>query len=424
MDRPLDTHRLLDAIAAITSRHESGRLQFTASGSRGAFFFLEGKLVAAHMGPLSGFAAVNLAVSMGEGNLNFDSSIQPAASTFTAINERVLLRERFGIETVDLEPVEDPTTEIEGLTLPVLITPQVVLPEDAGRKVEEEKSFDLASGIVEGEKPGGITGPAITLEPTTSEKAANARITTISEEEKPGGITGPAITLEPITSEKAANARITTISEEEKPGQTSGPALTLESSIIEMRKGAGTKRCPKCNRVYDDFRIYCRHDSAQLVSESDTSFNAAVKPEAATRPSLLWTLITITLVVGGILGYLLNSYFSRQPAAPASIGLGSEQNSNADEDQPVVEGPLHGKEITLMKPEYPAKAKSEGVSGKVTVAIFGNKQGRVVSARALTGQRMLKVAAVVAARQSKFSPEKLAAQRSRNSGTITYTFKL
>ena len=391
MDRPLDTHRLLDAIAAITSRHESGRLQFTASGSRGAFFFLEGKLIAAHMGPLSGFAAVNLAVSMGEGNLNFDSSIQPAASTFTAINERVLLRERFGIETVDLEPVEDPTTEIEGLTLPVLITPQVVLPEDAGRKVEEEKSFELASGIVEEQKPGGITRPATTLEPTTSEKAANARITTISEEEK--------------------------------PGQTSGPALTLESSIIGMREGAGTKRCPKCNRVYDDFRIYCRHDSAQLVSESDTSFNAAVKPEAATRPSLLWTLITITLVVGGILGYLLNSYFSRQPAAPASIGLGSEQNSNADEDQPVVEGPLYGKEITLMKPEYPAKAKCEGVSGKVTVAIFVNKQGRVVSARALTGQPMLKVAAVVAARQSKFSPERLAAQRSKNSGTITYTFK-
>jgi TonB family protein len=387
MDRPLDTNRLLDAIAAIASRHESGRLQFTASGSRGALFFMKGKLVAAHMGPLSGFPAVNLAVSLGEGNLNFDSSIQPPPSTFNA-NERALLTERFGIETVVVEPVEDPTTQIEELTLPALITPQVALLEGGGKKVEEEKSSELASGIDEGEKPGRITRRAIPLEP--------------------------------VTSEKVANARISTIAEEEKPGQTSGPALALESSNIE---GARTKRCPKCNRVYDDFRIYCRHDSAQLVSESDPSFNANVKPEAGIRPSLLWSLITIALVVSGILGYLLNGYFSRQPVAPASIGLRSEQNSNA-EDQPVVEGPLHGKEITLMKPEYPDKAKSEGVSGKVTVAILVNEQGRVVSARALTGQPMLRIAAVVAARQSKFSPEKLAAQRSKNSGTITYTFKL
>jgi TonB family protein len=142
------------------------------------------------------------------------------------------------------------------------------------------------------------------------------------------------------------------------------------------------------------------------------------------RPALFWTLLTITLVVGGIFGYLLNSYISRQPNAPASIRLESEQNSNADEDQPVVEGPLHGKEISLMKPEYPAKAKSEGISGKVTVAIFVNKQGRVVSARALTGEPVLKVAALVAAKSSKFSPEKLESQRSKNSGTITYTFKL
>jgi TonB family protein len=392
MDRPLDTHGLLDAIAAITSRHESGRLQVTVSGSRGTFFFKEGKLVDAHMGPLSGFPAVNLAISMGEANLEFDSSIQPPASTLIAINERFLLRERFGIETIDLEPVEDPTTEIEDLKLPVLITPQVVLPEDAGRKVEKEKSFEMAIGIVEEERPGGIISPAITLEPTTSERAGSARIRSISEEEK--------------------------------PGQTSGPALTLESSIIETRQGAGTKRCPKCNRVYEDFRNYCRYDSAQLVSESDSAFNGAEKPEVAMRPALFWTLLTITLVVGGIFGYLLNSYISRQPNAPASIRLESEQNSNADEDQPVVEGPLQGKEITLMKPEYPAKAKSEGISGKVTVAIFVNKQGRVVSARALTGQPVLKVAAVVAAKSSKFSPEKLEGQRSKNSGTITYTFKL
>ena len=77
MDRPLDTDGILDAIAAITSRRESGRLQITVAGSRGAFFFKNGKLVDARMGPFSGLPAVNHAISMVKANLNFNSQIQP-----------------------------------------------------------------------------------------------------------------------------------------------------------------------------------------------------------------------------------------------------------------------------------------------------------------------------------------------------------
>lgn len=368
MDGTLNNPGLLDVIATLTSRGESGRLQITAAGSRGAFFFKKGRLVDARMGPFSGFPAVNLAVSIGVATLKFDSSIQPPASSFIDINERALLRERFGIETIDLEPVEDQTTETDGDQLRIHTgeTQRIAdqfrnqAEEEARTKVEQEKSFEMAHRIAQ----------------------------------------------------------------EQKPSQTSAPAITRESSAMEMRKDGGTKRCPKCNRVYSDYRIYCRYDSTQLVSEGDPSFDAAVKPEAATRPALFWTLITITLFVGGVLGYLLNSYISREPSAPAPIRIESERPWNVDEDQPVVEGPLHGKETTLMKPDYPARAKSEGVAGKVTVAVLVNKQGLVVSARALNGHPLLKVAAVVAARKAKFSPEKLAGQRSKISGTITYSFKL
>ena len=96
-------HSLLDEIASLSSRGESGRLQITAKTTRGAFFFKQGKLVEARMGPFTGLPAVNLAVSIGETRLSFDPSIQPPISSFTEPRERTFLKERFGIEALDAE---------------------------------------------------------------------------------------------------------------------------------------------------------------------------------------------------------------------------------------------------------------------------------------------------------------------------------
>ena len=94
---------LLTEIASLSSRGESGRLQITAGSTRGAFFFKQGKLVDARMGPFTGFPAVNLAVSVGETRLSFDPSIQPPSSIFKNPNDRYLLRSRFGIDVLDAE---------------------------------------------------------------------------------------------------------------------------------------------------------------------------------------------------------------------------------------------------------------------------------------------------------------------------------
>src|SRR6266850_762682 len=120
MDGTPNNQGLLDVIAILASRAESGRLQITVGGSRGAFFFKNGKLVDAHLGPFSGFPAVNLAVSLGEATLQFDSSIRlpSSTSTFIANRDRVLIKECFGIETIDLDSVEDQTTQIAGAKLP------------------------------------------------------------------------------------------------------------------------------------------------------------------------------------------------------------------------------------------------------------------------------------------------------------------
>ncbi len=105
---------LLDVIAALSSRRESGRLQITSGATRGAFFFKNGKLVDARMGPFTGFPAINLAVSVTGAHLDFDPSIQPVSPSFNPLTEpyiRRMVRERFAIEIDEAEVSEQEKEE-------------------------------------------------------------------------------------------------------------------------------------------------------------------------------------------------------------------------------------------------------------------------------------------------------------------------
>jgi hypothetical protein len=106
-------HSLLEEIATLCSRGGSGRLQIRAGATRGAFFFKQGKLVDARMGPFTGFLAINLAVSVGQPRLSFDPSIQPPPSRFKDSTERTLLKERYGIDTFDSEVAGNQVEERE-----------------------------------------------------------------------------------------------------------------------------------------------------------------------------------------------------------------------------------------------------------------------------------------------------------------------
>jgi len=428
MDGTPNNQGLLDVIAILASRAESGRLQITVGGSRGAFFFKKGKLVDAHMGPFSGFPAVNLAVSLGEATLQFDSSIQLPSSTsnFIANKDRVLLKERFGIETIDemidLDSVEDQTTQIADAKLAEEITPESPLPQAPISKVasaSHENTYREPADL-------NIWSKARARE-SRRRMARNRRAG--RKKNETGRIADrfrnqAAEEVSTKVEKEKGFEMAESHAEEQELSQTSSPAITRGFSTIHLLEDAKTKRCPTCNRIYSDYKSYCGYDSTQLVSESDTSFNGALKPDGAARHALFWTLIITTLLISGVLGYLLNSYISREPTAARPIRAEPEPPSNAEPDQPVVEGPLNGKEVALITPEYPAKAKSAGVSGKVTVAVVVNKKGLVVSAHVLNGQPPLWNAALAAARKTEFVPEKLAGEGSKISGTITYNFKL
>ncbi|HEX2268275.1 MAG TPA: DUF4388 domain-containing protein [Pyrinomonadaceae bacterium] len=98
---------VLDVIQSITANRESGRLEINSSGMYGTLLFSEGRLVDARLESLSGFQAVNAAVSLRDVKFNFEH-VPPAshASTITP-SERVVLKRFFGIEAAEMEEVDD-----------------------------------------------------------------------------------------------------------------------------------------------------------------------------------------------------------------------------------------------------------------------------------------------------------------------------
>jgi len=85
-------------------------------------------------------------------------------------------------------------------------------------------------------------------------------------------------------------------------------------------------------------------------------------------------------------------------------------------------GILNGKAIKLAKPSYPSGGRSTGAFGTVKVEVLINEQGKVVSAEAVSGHRLLHSVAEAAAKSSKFSPTLICSEAVKATGTIIYNF--
>jgi protein TonB len=87
-------------------------------------------------------------------------------------------------------------------------------------------------------------------------------------------------------------------------------------------------------------------------------------------------------------------------------------------------GVITGLALSLPKPPYPQIAKQAGAHGPVNVQVLIDETGKVVSAKAISGNPMLMPAAQQAALGARFSPTKLGDQAVKVSGVITYNFVL
>jgi protein TonB len=93
-----------------------------------------------------------------------------------------------------------------------------------------------------------------------------------------------------------------------------------------------------------------------------------------------------------------------KPAAPKSLGV------------------INGIAKSLPKPTYPAAAVAANIEGKVDVQVLIDESGRVVSAKAVSGNGMLRMAAEQAARNARFSPTLLSNVPVKVTGVIVYNF--
>ena len=85
-------------------------------------------------------------------------------------------------------------------------------------------------------------------------------------------------------------------------------------------------------------------------------------------------------------------------------------------------GVVNGMATYLPKPVFSAIAKAGRASGVVTVQVLIDEQGKVVSARVLSGHPLLQRESVQAAYQARFTPTLLSNQAVKVSGVITYNF--
>ena len=85
-------------------------------------------------------------------------------------------------------------------------------------------------------------------------------------------------------------------------------------------------------------------------------------------------------------------------------------------------GVVNGLAQSLPKPNYPAAALAVNIQGKVDVQVLIDESGRVVSAKAISGNGMLRQAAEQAARNARFSPTTLSRVPVKVTGVIVYNF--
>lgn len=83
---------------------------------------------------------------------------------------------------------------------------------------------------------------------------------------------------------------------------------------------------------------------------------------------------------------------------------------------------LAGSAIRRVEPIYPEEAKKKGISGSVVVKVTVDEEGNVISANALKGHKLLRKAAIEAAKGWKFSPTSLSGKPVKVVGTLSFFF--
>lgn len=191
---------------------------------------------------------------------------------------------------------------------------------------------------------------------------------------------------------------------------TSGDAPTRAETDVRVspmvrpsETGQELKTAPQSNETPTEMKL-------GLTLETKPTPVASLTPEASTDPTPTRSSTISTAAI--------NTAVAKESK---TTSLPSSQDAA---QSPISVGQLNAKAVALPKPVYPDTARRMRIEGEVRVSVLVDESGRVVSARAENGHALLREAAVVAARQAKFTPSQFSGQPVRVSGFVIYNFKL
>jgi hypothetical protein len=104
----MKTDTMLDMIRMLSSQGASGSLQINTGMTDGEVSFFRGQIVDARLGKMTGFQAINALASMRDITYNFEQALTPPTQTRITPNERMLLKNFFGIHPVEPDDEDVP----------------------------------------------------------------------------------------------------------------------------------------------------------------------------------------------------------------------------------------------------------------------------------------------------------------------------
>ncbi len=245
-------HGILEVVGEVAAKGLSGRLEIAAGAVAGALAFINGKLVDARVGHLTGFQAMNAIASLRDARVRFDRSAAPPMASSITANEQVVLKQFFGIESVSAHEYSAPIMPDYEYSAPILaderdeatvITSDLGIPHD---EIAHDELVPIAApvgttdftnaraqmGSVYQRHPraafvavfalcllvAAVAAAAVTLRHQFRERTAVAAVTTSTE---PGSSTEPISPTEPVSSTEQASAPV---SKNENATNTLAPA--------------------------------------------------------------------------------------------------------------------------------------------------------------------------------------------------------
>lgn len=332
-------------------------------------------------------------------------SAAPVTETASVETERPILEISPGLQSQPA--VQQP--------IDVIPAPSMVLPEDpqpSEPKILSSASPEPVKEPTQDEEEETLTratGPVLT--PNAPRPAARFAVAETSASESP--------------RMRAARLAATAATQEPPAFQTSTLGISAGPIASDSADVGELKRCPKCKTVYPDAQFsYCPHDYAKLITGAEVQ--SVPEPPPASTPITVWLLIAFVLGSSAFAAYKLTAYlWQAEPPKPVAAKPAEQPPAEIKKPTFSISGPLAGREVSIPEPEYSAELQGAGIGGPITVRIRVNRNGRVISAASSSGDRRLRTAAVKAATQATFSPEKLAEVNPRSrvvSGSITYEF--